>query len=166
MIDANTHVLSSIIISNVGVLKPDIVANNLETHAPITTENNNLLTSVALVIMDPYELEDLMLFVASVSLNGFSAKADTLIDTTTSLNCVSTECGLANGFYKACKTAPKMAIRVASEQRISTTKVFYPSVFTKNEHAFSDLQFRSLPHFKSLDIVLRLTALKQLGVSC
>jgi hypothetical protein len=27
---------------------------------------------------------------------------------------------MANGFYKDCKTAPKLAIRAASEQRIST----------------------------------------------
>ncbi len=57
------------------------------------------------------------------------AKADTLIDTAASLNFVSKEIVMANGFYKDYKTAPKLAIRVASEQRISTTKVFCPSVF-------------------------------------
>ncbi len=63
--------------------------------------------------------------------NGLSVKADTLIDTTASLSFVSKNFFMANGFYEDCKTAPKLAIRVASEQRISTTKVFCPSIFTK-----------------------------------
>ena len=46
------------------------------------------------------------------------------------------------------KTAPKLAISVASEQRISTTKVFCPSIFTIDGHEFTDLQFRVLSHFK------------------
>ena len=71
---------------------------------------------------------------------------------------------MANGFYKDCKTAPKLAIRVASEQRISTTKVFCPSIFTIHGHDFTNLQFRVLPHFKSLDIILGLPELKQLNV--
>ena len=59
----------------------------------------------------------------------------------------------------------KFAIRVvASEHRISTTKVFCPSVFTIDGHEFTDLQFRFLPHFKSFDIILGLPALKQLNV--
>ena len=66
-------------------------------------------------------------------------KADNLIDTASSLNFVSKEFVMANGFYKDCKTAPKLAIRVASEQRISTTKVFCPSVFSIDGHEFTDL---------------------------
>jgi len=104
----------------------------------------------ALVIMDPYEPKALIRFFASVFLNRLSTKADTLIDTTTPLNFASKECVIANGFRKDCKIAPKMAIRVANEHRISTTKVLYPSVFTIIDgHEFIDLQFRVLPHFKS-----------------
>ena len=68
------------------------------------------------------------------------------------------------GFYKDCKIALKLALRVASEQRISTSKVFCPSVFTIDKHGFTDIQFRVLPHFKSSDIILGLPALKQLNV--
>ena len=57
-------------------------------------------------------------------------------------------------FFKKCKTAPKLAKRVASEQRISTTKVFCPSLVTIDGHEFTDLQFRVLPRFKSSDIIL------------
>jgi hypothetical protein len=53
---------------------------------------------------------------------------------------------------------------VASEHRISTTKVFCPSVFTTDGHEFTDLQFKVLPRFKSSDVILGLPALKQLNV--
>jgi hypothetical protein len=71
---------------------------------------------------------------------------------------------MANGFYKYCKAAPKLAIRVASEQKISTTKVFCPSVFFIDGHELTELNFRVLTHFKSSDILLGLPALKQLNV--
>ena len=77
-----------------------------------------------------------------------------------SLNFVGKEFVVANGFYKDCKHAPKLTIRVASEQRISTTKVFCPSVFTIDGHEFNDLRFRVLPHFKRSDIILGLPASK------
>jgi hypothetical protein len=56
-----------------------------------------------------------MRFNGTIVLNGLSAKADTLIYTTASLYFVSKEFVVANGFYIDCKTAPKLAIRVASE---------------------------------------------------
>jgi hypothetical protein len=65
--------------------------------------------------------------------NGLSAKADALIDTAASYNFVSKEFVMANGFYKYCKTAPKLAC----EQRMSTTKVFCPLVFTIDGHEFT-----------------------------
>jgi len=71
---------------------------------------------------------------------------------------------MVNGFYKDCKTSPKLAMRVVSEKRTSTTKVFCPSVFTIDGHEFIDLQFRVLPHFKNSDIILGLPTLKQLNV--
>jgi hypothetical protein len=71
---------------------------------------------------------------------------------------------MANGFYKHYKTAPKLTLRVASEQRIFTTKVFCPSTFTIDGHEFTGLQLRVLPHFKSSDIILGLPALKQLNM--
>jgi len=63
---------------------------------------------------------------------------------------------MANCFYNDYKTTPKMARRVASEQRISMTKVFCPSTFIMDRHEFNDLQFRVHPHFKSSDVILGL----------
>ncbi len=51
---------------------------------------------------------------------------------------------MTNGFYKDCKTFPNLSIRVASEQRISTTNLFCPTVFTIDGHEFTELQFRIL----------------------
>jgi len=82
-----------------------------------------LPTPIPLVIIHPYEPKALMRFTASIYLNGLSSKADSLIETPSSRNFVGTEFVIANGFYKDCKTALKMTIRVASEQRISTTNV-------------------------------------------
>jgi hypothetical protein len=90
-----------------------------------------------------------MRFNATVSLNGLSSKADALIYRTTSLNFLSKEFVMANSFYKKCRTAPKLAIRMASDQRIFTTQVFFPSIFTIDRHEFTDLQFRALPQLKT-----------------
>ena len=117
-----------------------------------------------MVVMDPYEAEALMRFNATVVLNGLSAKADTRIDTAASLNFVRKEFVVANGFYKDCKTDPKLGIRVASEPRISAIEVFCPSVFSFDGHEITYLQFRVLPHFKSSDVILGSPALKQLIV--
>ena len=117
-----------------------------------------------MVVMDPYESKARMRFIVIVFLKGLSAKANTFIDTTTSLYFVSKEFVMANVFYKDCKTDPKLAIRVANEQRISTTKLCCLSVFIIDGREFTDLQFRVLPHFKSSDIILGLLALKKLNV--
>ena len=82
-----------------------------------------------------------MRFTTSVSYGGLSSKADALIDTTTSVNFVNfVKNFVVNyGFYKGCKIVPKLSIRVASEHRMSTTKLFCPAVFTIVGHDFADL---------------------------
>jgi hypothetical protein len=156
LIDANTPVLSPLLTTNVINLKPIIVKIEPELKAAIETVDDNLPTAAALVIMDPYEAEALMRFTASVSYDGLSSKADTLIDTITSLNSVSKDFVVTNGFYTDCKTVPKIFIRVASEQRISTTKLLCPTMFTIDGHDFTDLQFRVFPRFKGSNIILGL----------
>ena len=163
-IDANIYDLSPLMNTSVNTLKPNIVNTQLEANSTIKVAKKYLSATTAMVVMDPYEAKDLMRFNAIVVLNGLSCKADTLIDTATSLNFARNEFVVANGFYKDCKTALKLTIRSASEQRISTTKMFCPSVFTIYGHEFPDLQFRVLSHFKSPDIILGLLALKQLNV--
>ncbi len=117
-----------------------------------------------MVVLNPYESQASMRFNATVVLNGLSPKADTLIHTTASLNFVSKEFVVANGFYKDCKSTPKLDTRVASEQRISMAKVGCPLGFTIDGYEFTYLQFKVLPHFKSSDMIFGLPALKQLHV--
>jgi hypothetical protein len=107
--------------TSVNTLKPNIVTTQLEADVAIKAANKYLSATTAMVVMDPYEAEALMRFNARVVFNGLPAKSDTLIDTAALLNFVSKEFVMANGFYKDCKTTLKLAIRVASEQRISTT---------------------------------------------
>ncbi len=86
---------------------------------------------------------------------------DTPIGTAASLNFVSKEFRMTNAFYKEFKTSPKLYIRVASDQRISTIKVFSPTIFIIGGYEFIDLQFRVISHFKSTDIILGLSTLKK-----
>ncbi len=134
-------------------------ATKLETNASIEATNKYLSAAVAMVVMDPYEAEALMRFKTIVFINGLSTKSGTLIETSTSLIFVGKEFVMTNGVYKKCKTTPNLAIIVANEQRISTNKVFCPSVFTIDGHEFTNLQFRVLRHFKRSDIILGLQAL-------
>ena len=100
--------------ASVGALKPNIVTTQLEANAVIEAANKYVSATIAMAVLEPYELEALMHFSVSLSLNGLSAKVYTLIDTIISLNFVSKDFFMANGFYKDCETAPKLAIRVAS----------------------------------------------------
>jgi hypothetical protein len=165
LIDASTPVVSPPLITTVNNSKPSIVETESELRTAIEAANEYLPEAAALTIMNPYEAAALMRFTASVSHNGVTSQADALIDTAASLNFVSKDFVISNGFYKGCKTVLKLSIRVASEQRISTTKLFCPTTFTIDGHDFTDLQFRVLPHFKGSDIILGLPALKKLEVS-
>ena len=91
-------------------LKPNIVTINLEANAAIEIANKYLSATTAMVVMDPYEAEALMRFHVAVFSYGLSAKADTLINTTTSLNFVSKEFVMAKCFYKYCKADSKLDI--------------------------------------------------------
>ena len=81
LIDVNTPVLSPLLTTNVGNLKPNIVRVKLEPEAAIKAVDENISTTSALVIVNLYEAEVVIRFTASVSYNGLSSTADTLIDT-------------------------------------------------------------------------------------
>jgi hypothetical protein len=110
LINANTPVLSPLLATNVNNLKPSIVKIEPELEAATERDDENLPTTVALVIMDPYEADSLMRFIASVSYIGLSSEADALIDIAALLNFVTKEFVVTNGFYKDCKTVPKLPI--------------------------------------------------------
>ena len=157
--------MSPLLTTTVSNSKSNIVKIEVEPETTVEIVDENLSTTTALVIMNPYEAEALLRFTASVSYNGLSSESHTLIDTIASLNLVSKDFVVTNGFYKDCKTVPMLSIREASEQCISTTKLFFPTMFTIDGHDFINLQFRVLPHFKGSDIILGLPTLKKLEVA-
>ncbi len=67
------------------VLKPNIVTTKLESNVAIQATYQYSPTITALVIMDTCEAEALMRFTVSLSYNGLSLKAATLIDNAASL---------------------------------------------------------------------------------
>ena len=81
LIDANTPILSPLLTTNVNNLKPNNVKieSELDTAAKIVDEK--LSTTSALVIMNPYEAEALMRFIAVVSYTCLTSEANTLIET-------------------------------------------------------------------------------------
>ena len=100
LIDANTHVLSPLLTTNASHLKHGIVKVESEPEVSLETTDENLSIPITLVIMNPYEAEALMKFTASMSCNGLSSKACTLIDTTTYLDFVSNkDFDTTNDFY-------------------------------------------------------------------
>ena len=69
--------------TNVGDLKSNINTNQLEDDGAIKASDKYVSAVVAMIVMDHYEAKALMRFSVGVSLNNFSAKADTIIDTIT-----------------------------------------------------------------------------------
>ena len=69
LIYANTHVLSLITTTDVGVLKPNTAITSLGTNEAIEATDKYLPKRAGLANMDSYEPEALMRFTASVSLN-------------------------------------------------------------------------------------------------
>jgi hypothetical protein len=102
LIDAKTLVLSPLLTTNVSNFKPNIVKIKSKFEAAIEIVDETLSTTTALIIMNPYEAEAFMRLTASVSDNGLSSKAYTHIGTGASLNFVSKDFVVTNGFYKYC----------------------------------------------------------------
>ena len=90
-----------------------------------------------------YEVEALMRFTATVSYNGLSSKADTLIDTAASLNFVSKHFVETNGLYKIAK----LFLSYRSEWLISKESLRPNSFvlrFTYNSESYLTLKVRIL----------------------
>ena len=66
-----------------------------------------------------------MRFTAILSYNGLFVKVDTLIDIEASLNHVSKEFIMANSFYKACKTTPKLSFEGLESKVSLKLKCFF-----------------------------------------
>ena len=120
-----------------------------------------LPSAAVLIIMDSNELEPLMKLPISLDYDSLRDDTSVLIDSTTTLNFVSQEFGLVG----KCVRGPKIAARIANEQRISTSKSFSPTSLVIHQIKFTCLTFTVLPHLKCVDFIFGLPALKPLQMS-
>ena len=58
-----------------------------------------------------------------------------------------------NNYLGGCVRGPKIVVRIANEQRISTDKTCSPTSVTLDEKKFPGLIFIILPHLKCVDFI-------------
>jgi hypothetical protein len=90
--------------------------------------SNWLPPAIALIIVDLSEPELLMKL--PIFIENDSLRYDTsvlILDSSTTLNFVSQEFLIRNGLVGKCVRGPKIEVRIANEQRISTNKSFSPT---------------------------------------
>jgi len=111
-----THVKSVVPICEIDNTnsKSDIVAHWLPTTAVLT-------------IMDPNQPEPLMKLPISIEQDSMPYHTTVLIDSTTTLNFVSQNFLTRNNLLGKCIRGPKNVVRIANEQRVSTSKTLSPT---------------------------------------
>ena len=115
--------------------------------------------------MDPNEPQPLMKLQFSIEYDSLRYDTNVLIDSATTLNFVSQEFLIRNGLVRKCVREPKITVRTANEQRISTNKSFLPTSLVIHQIKFTCLTFNVLPHLKCVDFIFRLPTLQTLQVS-
>ena len=138
VIDKDTPVLSEYLVREQTVPSSDTAATETETvdADPSETEeaevipeniardaaNKYLPTAAAYVIMDPDHPEPLMRVPITIN----DHHTDALIDNAATLNFVSKSFIEKHELLQCCTKAPKVAVRVANSQRVSSWKLFIP----------------------------------------
>jgi len=124
-----------------------------------------LPSAAVLTIMDPNEPEPLIKLPISIEYDLFRYDTSVLIDSAPTLNFVSQDFLIRNDLVGKCVRGPKIAVRIANEQRISTNKSFSPTSLFIHQLKFTGLTFTVLPHLKCVDFIFGLPALKTLQMS-
>jgi len=118
VIDADTPIIapSPTIVSTtttfINAIPIDNSIENTKSEATIEAVYRYLSATIALVVMNPLENHSRMRFTQEI----LTSKANTLIDTATSLNFMSKKLLNANEFYKYCKAAPKIVVKAANKR--------------------------------------------------
>ncbi len=123
-----------------------------------------LPTATSSTIMDPNQPKPLMKLPISIEQDSMQYHTSVLIDSTTTLNFVSRDLLTRNSLLGKCIREPKIAIRIANEQRISRLKHFHLPMF-RWVRKFIGLRFTVLPHLKCVDFIVGLLAMKYLNMS-
>ena len=115
--------------------------------------------------MDPNQPEPLLKITIFIEQNSLQFYTNVLIDSTTTLNFVSQDFLTRNNLLGKCIRGPKIVVRIANEQRISTNKTFSPIHVSIGQIKFLGLNFTVLPHLKCVDLIFGLPAMKALNMS-
>jgi hypothetical protein len=110
--------------------------------------------------MDPIEPESLMKLAISIEHDSSRYCTSELIYSAAILNFAGQEFKIRDGLVGNCVRGPKIEIRIANEQRISTNKYFPPTRLFIHEIKSNCLTFTVLPHLKCVDFIFGLPSLK------
>jgi len=127
--------------------KSDIVGHWLPTFATLT-------------IREPNQPEPLMKLPISIDQDSMQYRKTVLIDSAATLNFVRHDFLTRNNLLGKCIRGPKIAVRIANVQRISTTKTFSPTNVSLDQKKFLGLSFTVLPHLKCVDFIFGLPTMK------
>ncbi len=136
-----------------------------ETNNKSNIASQWLHTVDALTVMDPNQPEPLMKLHISIEHDSLQFHTNVLIDSVATLNFVSHEFLTRNNLLGGCIRGPKIAVRIANEQRISTNKTFSPIHVSIGHKKFPGLNFIVLPHLKCVDFIFGLPAMKALNMA-
>ncbi len=98
--------------------------------------------------MDPNQPGPLMKLSISIEQEYLQFHTNVLIDSTATLHFVSQDFLTRNNLLGKCIRGPKIVVRIANEQRISTNKTFSPIHVVIGQKKFPGLNFTVLPHLK------------------
>jgi hypothetical protein len=70
-----------------------------------------------------------------------------------------------NNLFGKCIRSPKIVVRIANEQRISTSKTFSSTNVSFGQKKFTSLSFTVLPHLKYVGFIFDLSSMKELIMS-
>ena len=88
-----------------------------------------------------------------------------LIDSVATKNFASRDFLTRNNLLGKCIRGPKIVVRIANEQMISTTKTVSPTNVSLGWKKFIGLSFTVLPRLKCVDFIFNLLAVKEFNVS-
>ena len=88
-----------------------------------------------------------------------------LIDSVATKFFVSRDFLTRNNFLGKCIHGPKIVVRIANEQMISTTKTVLPTNVSLGQKKVQWSQLYSFPHLKCVDFIFGLPAMKELNMS-
>jgi hypothetical protein len=118
----------------------------------------------ALTIMDPNQPKPLMQLPICIEQDSMKYHTTVLIDLATTLNFVGQDFLTRNNRLSKCIRGPKIVVRIASEQRISTATSFPTTNISLGQKKLIGLSFTGLPHLKCVDFIFGLLAMKELNM--